>query len=59
MNVEKFREVIKRREYIEDISCGEWADGIEECQKQLIDILSEELYCRRILLDKRGTGRYY
>ena len=42
MNVEKFREVIKRREYIEDISCGEWADGIEECQKQLIDILSED-----------------
>ena len=43
MNIEKFREVIKRREYVEDISCGEWADGIEECQKLLTEILSEDV----------------
>ena len=43
MNVNKFREIIKRREYVEEISQGEWADGIEECQKQEIEILSEDI----------------
>ena len=43
MNIEKFREVIKQRENVEEISYGEWADGIEECQKKLIEILSEDI----------------
>ena len=42
MKTEVFREIIKQREYVEEISCGEWADGIEECRKQEISILSED-----------------
>lgn len=43
MNIKKFREIINQREHVEEISCGEWADGIEECQKQLIELLSEDI----------------
>ncbi len=28
MNVEEFRKVIQRRIYVEEISRGEWAEGI-------------------------------
>lgn len=43
MNIEKFREVIKQREYISQVSQDEWAEGIEECQKKEIEILSEDI----------------
>ena len=43
MNIEKFREVIARRIYVEEISCGEWVDGIEECLEKEIEILSEDI----------------
>lgn len=43
MNVEKFRDVIARRIYVEEISCGEWADGIEECWKMEISLLTEDI----------------
>jgi hypothetical protein len=43
MNIKAFREIIKRRAYIEEISCGEWAEGIEECWKTEIEILSENV----------------
>lgn len=43
MKTEVFRKIIKQREYVEEISCGEWADGIEECCKQEISILSEDI----------------
>ena len=43
MRVEEFREVIKRREYVEEISCGEWAEGIEECWKKEIALLAEDI----------------
>ena len=43
MKTEVFREIIEQREYVEEISCGEWADGIEECRKQEISILSEDI----------------
>jgi hypothetical protein len=43
MNKEKFREVIARRIYVEEISQGEWADAIEECWKKEIDILSGDI----------------
>ncbi len=43
MKVEDFRDVIKRREYVEEISSGEWAEGIEECWKKEIDLLSEDI----------------
>ena len=59
MNIEKFRETIKRREYVEDISCGEWADGIEECQKQLIEILSEDIPSTIDFLNNECTASEY
>lgn len=43
MKTEVFREIIKQREYVEEISYGEWADGIEVCCKQEISILSEDI----------------
>jgi hypothetical protein len=43
MNIEKFREVVARRIYVEEISRGEWDDAIEECWKKEIDILSEDI----------------
>ena len=43
MNIKDFRAAIERREYVERISCGEWADGIEECCKKEIEILSEDI----------------
>ena len=37
MRIEAFRETIKQREYVEEISHGEWADGIEECWKKEVE----------------------
>ena len=42
MNISEFRETIKRREYVEEISSGEWAEGIEECWKREIQLLCED-----------------
>jgi hypothetical protein len=43
MNIEAFRDAIKRREYVEKISLGEWAEGIEECCKKEIEILMTDI----------------
>ena len=43
MNIKEFREVIKQREYVEEISSGEWEEGIEKCLKKEIEILSENI----------------
>ena len=43
MNIERFREVIKERINVEEISKGEWQDGIDKCWEQEIAILSEDI----------------
>lgn len=43
MNIELFRKIIQKREHVDEISQGEWSDGIEECCKQEIAILSENI----------------
>ena len=43
MNIKEFRDVIKRREYVEAISRGEWAEGIEECCKKEVEILAADI----------------
>ncbi len=43
MKIKEFREVIARRKYVEEISYGEWAEGIEECRKKEIEILTEDV----------------
>ena len=43
MNIKKFREVIAQRINVEEISHGEWIDGIEECWKKEIEILAEDI----------------
>ncbi|MCF0247673.1 MAG: hypothetical protein HUJ86_03605 [Synergistes sp.] len=43
MNVELFRKIIARREYVGKISHEEWFDGIEECWKKEIAVLSEDV----------------
>ncbi len=43
MNIEKFREVIARRKYVGEISHEEWDYGIEQCWKQEISLLAEDI----------------
>lgn len=43
MNINLFREIIQEREYVETISQGEWAEGIDSCCKKEIDILTEDV----------------
>jgi hypothetical protein len=43
MNIEKFREVIAQRDYMEEISFGEADDMIEECCKKEIEILLKDI----------------
>lgn len=59
MKTELFREIIKQREYVEEISCGEWADGIEECWRQEISILSEDIPGTIIFLKTECTASEY
>lgn len=55
MNVEKFREVIKQREVIDD----EWDYGIEQCWKQEIALLSEDIYSTIEFLKDSCTAEEY
>ncbi|MCQ2526651.1 MAG: hypothetical protein MJ130_07775 [Lachnospiraceae bacterium] len=59
MNIEKFRETIARRIYVEEISQGEWADGIEECWKMEIEILSEDIPSTIEFLETECTADEY
>ena len=59
MNIKKFKEVIKRREYIENISNGEWAEGIQECYNQEIAILLEDIPSTIDYLRNECTGDEY
>ena len=59
MNIERFKECIKRREHIEDISCGEWSEGIEECWKEEVLILSEDIHGTINFLQKDCTASEY
>lgn len=59
MNIDKFREVIKRREYISEISQDEWDDGIEECWRNEIEILSEDLPSTIDFLNNECTASEY
>ena len=59
IKTELFREIIKQREYVEEISCGEWADGIEECWRQEISILSEDVPGTIIFLKTECTASEY
>jgi len=43
MNVEKFREIIKERIRISTETQDEWDYGIEQCWKQEVEILSEDI----------------
>lgn len=43
MKIEEFRKVIARRIYVEEISYGEWDEGIEECWEKEIELLTEDI----------------
>ena len=59
MNIEKFREIIKEREYVDTISCGEWSEKIEECQKQEKEILIEDISSTILFLKNDCTAEEY
>lgn len=59
MRIDDFRSVIKRREYVEEISHGEWAEGIEECWKNEVEILSEDIPSTIEFLNNDCTASEY
>ena len=59
MNIEKFKEVIERRNYVEKISYGEWTEGIEECLKKEIEILTEDISTTIDFLKNECTADEY
>lgn len=59
MRIDDFRSAIKRREYVEDISHGEWAEGIEECWKNEVEILSEDVPSTIEFLNNDCTASEY
>ena len=55
MNIERFREVIKRR-----TEChSEWYEGIEQCWKQEIELLSEDIQSTIAYLKNECTAEEY
>lgn len=59
MNVIKFREVISERERILRECCDEWTFGIEQCWKQEIEILSENVSNTVAFLQNECTADEY
>lgn len=43
MNIAEFRDTIKRREYVAEISSDEWQEGIEQCWKKEIALMMEDV----------------
>ena len=59
MNVAKFREIIRQRLYAEEISHGEWYEEIERCQKEVVDILKEDIPSTIDFLKTECTAEEY
>ena len=59
MRIQDLRDVINRREYIETISCGEWTDGIEECCKNEIEILAQDIESTIAFLKSECTAKEF
>lgn len=59
MNIDKFREVIHERERISRESYDEWTFGIEQCWKQEIEILSEDISSTILFLQNKCTAEEF
>lgn len=59
MNIEKFREIIKERIRISVESNDEWDYGIENCWKQEIEILTEDIPSSIHFLQNECTADEY
>lgn len=59
MNINKFREVISERERIYMECCDEWTFGIEQCWKQEVEILSENVSDTILFLQYECTAEEY
>lgn len=59
MNIEKFKEIIKRREYVDEVSDAEWDEAIEECHKIEIQILAEDIQSTIDYFDNQCTESEY
>ncbi len=59
MNIDRFREVIKRREYVSQISQDEWDEGIEECWKREVELLTEDIPSTIEFLKNECTAEEY
>ncbi len=59
MNIKKFREIIANRINIDVLSHGEWIDGIEDCWKKEIEILTEDVTSTMDFLENNCTADEY
>lgn len=59
MKVDRLRQVIKEREHIEEISQGEWTEGIEACWKEEVDILAENVDDTIMFLESNCTANEF
>ena len=59
MNAEKLKEVIKHREYVDEISQSEWYEEIEKCQNQVTDIITEDISSATEYLTHQCTAMEY
>ena len=59
MNIDKFRTIIEEREHIEVISHGEWQYGIEQCWKQMVAVLSEDIPSTIVFLENECSAEEY
>ena len=59
MNIEKFRKVIARLIEVNEISNGNWEYGIEQCWKEEVEILSEDIETTIQFLNNECTADEY
>jgi len=59
MNIDKFREIIKERNRIARECYDEWTFGIEQCWKQELEILSEDISSTINFLENECTADEY
>lgn len=59
MNIDRFREIIRERNRISADGQDEWSYGIEQCWKQEVEILSEDVKSTIAFLKEECTDDEY
>ncbi len=59
MNIQKFKEILIERERIAKETRDEWDYGIEKCQQELVDVLSEDIISTVKFLNTECTAEQF